>query len=293
VVLVRVVKSVWVIAVAVLVVIAARHLDSTSLRAGLLAANVWWLLLAVFAHMTIQLLGALQWRALLAATVPVSWGRLVSRFALASVANNTTNSIVGHATGVALVAAEPGVGTNGALSLLVLDQLCVGVAKIGILALAASLAPLPVWMERGLWGIVAVVAALSLGLLVIRRWPALMTKRMLIMVPPRRLLAGMLCALAIRVAEAGGIAAVQTSFGIAGTGTSIAYVLAATALASLVPVVPANIGTYEAAVFIALRQAGVEPELAVLVGVVQHACQLLAATAPGAVLLLMLKRRTA
>ena len=61
------------------------------------------------------------------------------------------------------------------------------------------------------------------------------------------------------------------------------WVLATVGL--LLPVVPANLGTYEAAVFFALQQVGVPRDLAVVMAVVQHACQLLAAVAPGALLL--------
>jgi uncharacterized membrane protein YbhN (UPF0104 family) len=288
-----VLKWIWLLVLAALVVVAARPLDISSLRAGIATASAGWLVLAVLAHMLIQPLGALQWRVLLPATVSVSYSRVLRSFALTSVANNTTNGIIGHSTGVALIAREPDVGVDHALSLLVLDQVCVGIAKLAVLAFAASRAPLPTWMGRGAWGIVAAIVALLLGVVAIRRWPALVAQRSLTIASPPRIAFGVASALGIRVAEAGGIAAVQTAFGIPCTVSSVAYVLAATTLASFVPVVPANVGTYEAAVFLALRQNGIAAELATVVSVVQHASQLCAALLPGSLLLLFMRRRTA
>jgi len=274
-----------------LVVLAAWQLDATSMRAGVLAADVRWLGVAVLLHLLIQPVGALQWRALLPAAVPITWRRVLRLFALTSVANNSASTIVGHTTGVALMAAEPGIGSRGALSLLLLDQLAVGVAKLAILLLAASRAPLPEWMYHGLLTVGGAVALLAVVATVLHRWPRLPLVGALTMVPAARLLAGVACALGIRTLEAGGIMAVQLAFGLPCTATSVVYVLAATTLASLIPVIPANLGAYEAAVFVALRQVGVAPEQAMLVAVVQHGCQLLAALTPGAVFAWMSVRR--
>ena len=52
-------------------------------------------------------------------------------------------------------------------------------------------------------------------------------------------------------------------------------VLAALAIATLMPVAPANIGVYEAVVFAAYRYMGVPAETALGLAVVQHICFLI------------------
>ena len=281
------------VAATVLLGLAVSRLDVAAMRVGLLAANGSWLWVAVLVNLLIQPLGALQWRVLLPSSVRTSWRRLLRLFALTSVANNSVNSVVGHATGVALVAAEAGVGTRGALSLLLLDQMCVGVAKLTVLGLAASLLPLPSWMQRGVIGLVCAVAVLAGLVMSSRRWPRLPFVGAITTVPLARLLVAVASALGVKVLEAGGIAAVHMAFGIPCTFTSVTLVLAATTLASLVPVIPANIGAFEAAVFLALRQVGVAAADAMVVAVVLHGCQLLAALAPGAPLVWLPQRRAA
>ena len=292
----------WLLAVVAtaLLATAAYNVDFPAVRRGILAADGRWLLVAVTANLLVQPLAALQWRALLPATVPISWRRLLRIFAITSVANNSASSLIGHATGVAILAKEPSVGARGALSLLVLDQVAVGVAKGAVLLTAASLLPLPVWMQRGAFvlagtlGVVAVVALLYARSLPFARSVATLPfVRSFVAVPPARMLVGVCCALAVKCLEAGGIAAVQLAFGFSCTIVSVVYVLAATTLASLVPIIPGNLGAYEAAVFLALRHIGAAQAPAMAIAVVQHACQLLAALAPGAPLLWFPYRRTA
>jgi len=271
----------------------ARPVDFHLVRLGLQAASGPWLMAAVVAYGSIQLLGAAQWRALLPETVPLTWTRLLRLFALTSVANNTTNSVIGHATGVALVAAEPAVGTRRAVSLLVLDQISVGVAKLVVLLLAASVAPLPAWMQRAVVGLALALCLLAGGAIVLRRWPRILRANADILVPPTRLAAGVACALGVRCAEASAIFAVHLALGIPPSLATVVSVLAAVSLATLVPVVPANLGVYEGAVFLTLRQVGVSPELALLAAAVQHACQWFAAVAPGAMVLWIPSRRLA
>ncbi len=284
----------WLAAAATaLVVFAARHVDLDLLRRGVQAASGPWLLAAVGAYGSIQLLGAAQWRALLAESVPLAWTRLLRLFALTSVANNTTNSVIGHVAGVALVAAEPAVGKRTAVSLLVLDQLCVGIAKLVVLLLAASAAPLPTWIQRGVaWLALAPVLIVG-GALVLRKWPTVLQGYTIQSVAPTRVAVAIACALGVRCAEAGAILAVHLSLGIPLSLATVVSVLAALSVATLIPVVPANLGVYEGAVFLTLRHVGISPELALLAAAVQHACQWLVAVAPGAMLLWIPSRRLA
>jgi uncharacterized membrane protein YbhN (UPF0104 family) len=58
-------------------------------------------------------------------------------------------------------------------------------------------------------------------------------------------------------------------------------VLACLNLATLVPVVPGNLGVYEAAVVFAYTRLGVPAEQALSVGLVQHLCYFCALAIPG------------
>lgn len=270
----------WVVATGLLAVLI--HTVDVS-RVLPLFANLasGWLFVAIASNLMIQPLGALQWRALLPAGASLSRRRALRIFSITSVANNTTPSIVGHATGTLMLAAEPTVGRGAALSLLALDQLAVGLVKVAILLAASALLPLPAWMHRGFAGLAAVVGALLVGALIVAR----RTHHLQPLRDPSRIISGLGFAVSVKVAEAGAIFAVQRAFGLSLPPESVLLVLAATALGSVIPVAPANIGTYEAATYAAYRQLGLAPEAALGIAVVQHVCQLLAAVGPGYVLL--------
>ena len=54
-------------------------------------------------------------------------------------------------------------------------------------------------------------------------------------------------------------------------------------LATLLPIVPGNVGVFEAAVVLALTRMGIAPELALGIALVQHLCYFVALAAPGLV----------
>lgn len=287
-------RVLWGAAVVVVAILALRRVDAAQLRAGLADAQPAWLLLAFAAHVAIQPLAARQWQCLLVRRdeADVPYTGVLRAFSVGSVANNTLNSVLGHAAGAAAVARLPHVGAARALSMLVLDQLCVGTAKVIVLALAVRVVAPMEWLRQGLIGLVAVVVLLGGVLLLVRavrvpaRWPRVLRMReALTSVSPASLVTAVLCALAVKGAEALGVAAVQHAFGLTVSVNTVLPVLAATALGTLIPVVPANVGPYEGAVFAALRVIGVPAERALVIAVVQHAVQLAAAVLPGVVLL--------
>jgi uncharacterized membrane protein YbhN (UPF0104 family) len=272
----------WIVAT-VLVVLLARTVDTSLLAQAIARADARWLVLAIACFLCIQPLGAMQWRAMLPSNASIARGRMLSLFSMTSVANNTTPSLIGHATGVMLMAAEPGVGRSAALAVLALDQIAVGAVKITVLLAASSVAVLPAWMRDGLTGLSAIIAAMLAAALVLSRRKFARTLDALRR--PGGFPAGLAYAFSVRVAEACAIAAVQHAFGLQLPAYSVLVVLAATALGSLLPFAPANIGTYEAATFGAYHFLGLSNEAALGVAVVQHACQLIAAVVPGYLLL--------
>lgn len=276
----------WLVATA-LIVLLARAVDLGRALRVIEHTNPWWLVVAIAGNATIQPFGALQWRSLLPQGVHVTFARMFRLFALTSVANNTTPSLVGHATGAMLLAGEAGVGKATALSVVALDQIAVGLVKLGVIGLAALLLPLPVWMKQGLAGLALAVSVLLVAALV----TAARTRHLAVLRQPTRFGRGLLFAACVKAAEASAIFAVQHAFGLDVTVQTVVVVLAASALGSVVPIAPANIGTYEAASFGAYRYLGLDAERALGIAVVQHLCQLLPAVGVGYVLLSMPRLR--
>jgi uncharacterized membrane protein YbhN (UPF0104 family) len=270
----------WFVATA-LIVLLVRTVDPARALRVVAHTNGWWLLAAVAANLLIQPLGALQWRSLLPDGADVSFRRMLRLFTLTSVANNTTPSLIGHATGALLLASEPEIGKTGALTVVALDQIAVGVVKVAIIGCAAALISLPQWMERGLAGLGFAVVVMFVAAIV----TAKRTRHFGALREPIRFLRGVACALGVKGAEAGAILAVQQAFGLDVSVQSVIVVLAASALGSVVPIAPANIGTYEAASYGAYRFLGFNAETALGIAVVQHVCQLLPAVGAGYVLL--------
>jgi uncharacterized membrane protein YbhN (UPF0104 family) len=270
----------WMIATALLVVL-FHAVDRDRLLRVVEGTDPWLLALASLSNLMIQPFGALQWWSLLPDGATAGRRTMLRIFSLTSVANNTTPALIGHATGALLLAAEPGIGRTAALSVLALDQLAVGLVKVAILGGAAATLALPVWMTRALSGLAAIVAALLVAAIVVAR----RTRFLGVLRHPARFGAALACATAVKLAEAGAILCVQLAFGLDPSVRTVLIVLAAAALGSVVPIAPANIGTYEAAAYGAYRFLGLTSEQALGIAVVQHVCQLLPAVAPGYLLL--------
>jgi uncharacterized membrane protein YbhN (UPF0104 family) len=100
----------------------------------------------------------------------------------------------------------------------------------------------------------------------------------------RRAVGALLAVSAMKGAELLAIASVQWAYGVHLPFGGSLLVLAAVILATMVPISPGNLGTYEASVFLAYRHIGVAPELALSLAVVQHVCFMLPAVGVGYVL---------
>jgi uncharacterized membrane protein YbhN (UPF0104 family) len=213
---------------------------------------------------------------------------------------NTTPLLVGEAAGIFFLVSDAGLGRAAALSVLAMDQLLVGLAKLVVLGVAASTAALPPWMERGAQGLLGGVGALFFGLLVVAwrsdhlaqlaaRLLPVRGARLLVssgeaLAPVRSLSRGggaLVIALAKKVVEVGAMMCVARAFGVVLPVTGAILVLAVLNLATLLPIVPGNIGVYEAAVVLAYSRLGVDAERALGIAVVQHACYFAALALPG------------
>ena len=290
------------LALAGLVAAAMQRMDLERAAAVLASVHGAWLVLAIACYAAILPLWAGQWTLLAPGGSAGRVRGMIGVVALTSAVLNTTPMLVGEATAVVLLVARVGLTRAAALSVLAMDQLLVGVAKLGVLALAASVAPLPVWMSRALLGLLAAILLLG-GALVVASWRHVDVARQLErVVPPRvadaagafaraleplRFPARGLPALGIaflkKAVEVAAIVCVQRAFGLMLPISTAVIVLAVLNLATLLPIVPGNVGVFEAAVVLALTRVGVTPEEALGVAVVQHLCYFVALALPGLV----------
>jgi glycosyltransferase 2 family protein len=288
------------LALAGLIVVAMRRLDLGRAAAQLTAVRGEWLVLAIVCYAAILPLWAWQWR-LLSPRAPATRPReMLGIVTLTSAVMNTTPILVGEATAVMLLVARAGLDQASALSLLAMDQLLVGVAKLALLALAAIVAPLPEWMTRSVLGLLASLLLLGAALFVVA-WRHADVESALARVLPSRIAAALgafarsleplrsaargLPALGIallkKVAEVAAILCVLRAFGLRESIAAAIVVLAVLNLATLVKVVPGNVGVFEAAVVLALTRFGITPEQALGVAVVLHVCYFAALALPG------------
>jgi uncharacterized membrane protein YbhN (UPF0104 family) len=293
-------RVVAVLALAGLVLAALQRMDLGRAAAQIASVRCEWLVLAVACYAAILPLWANQW-ALLAPGGHGGRGRaMLGVVALTSAVLNTTPMLVGEATAVVLLVTRAGLDRAAALSVLAMDQLLVGVAKLALLALAASVAPLPEWMSRAVLGLLAAILLLG-GTLVLAAWRHVDVAVVLERIVPARFAAAAgafarsleplrfpargLPALGIallkKAVEVAAILCVYRAFGLAVPVSAAVVVLAVLNLATLLPVVPGNVGVFEAAVVLALTRFGVTPEQALGVAVVQHLCYFVALALPG------------
>lgn len=271
----------WLVATTLLVV-CARTIDWRHAIEMARTARPGWLALSVLANTAIICLWA------------VFWGLLVQRgegragywrmFEIVSVASSLMNTVPfggGHASSVVLLVRRSGLTHRGALSVLALDQLGEGIAKVLAFLLVALTVPLPIWMRTGVATVSLAVGAWFVALMVASRWAAGLE----VLKDWRRSGLALLSVLAMKAAEIAGIVAVQHAFGLSVSAGGTLLVFAAVVLATMLPVAPANLGTYEASAFLAYRYLGLDPAYALGIAVVQHVCYLIATAGMGYLLL--------
>jgi uncharacterized membrane protein YbhN (UPF0104 family) len=296
------------LALAGLIAVAVQRMDLVRAAAALSGVRGDWLVLAIACFAAILPLWAWQWT-LLSPRAPEGRPRdMLGVVALTSSVLNTTPLLAGEATAVVLLVTRARLDRASALSVLAMDQLLVGVAKLCVLALAAVVAPLPEWMTRSVLGLLASLLLLG-ATLVVASWRHADVKGVLGHVVPARIatafgtfaraleplrsagrgLPAFGLALLKKAAEVAAIVCVHRAFGLPVSLAAAIVVLAVLNLATLLPIVPGNIGVFEAAVVLALTRFGVTPEQALGVAVVQHLCYFSALALPG--LLLEARRR--
>jgi uncharacterized membrane protein YbhN (UPF0104 family) len=278
------------------------RMDVSRALAQLGSVRAGWLTLALLCYVAILPLWAMQWHILAPTDPSRPVGDMFGVVATTSSVLNTTPMLVGEATGVALLVARTRLDRAAAVSVLAMDQLLVGMAKLAVLATAALVAPLPAWMTHAL--LVLLVAMSLLGaMLLLASWrhanvasalSRVMPERIAVAIglfaasleplrTPARGAPALALALIKRAVEVGAILCVLRAFGVTLPVGAAVVVLAVLNLATLLPVVPGNVGVFEAAVVLALTRFGVPAEQALGIALVQHVCYFVALATPGIV----------
>ncbi|HEY9227109.1 MAG TPA: lysylphosphatidylglycerol synthase transmembrane domain-containing protein [Gemmatimonadaceae bacterium] len=258
----------WILATALLA-ICTRSIEWGRASDVLATARPAWIVIAIVANAAILPLMATFWMVLRpTGEAPVSFRRVFEIASTATALMNTVPFGAGHASMVVLLSRRGNTTTRGALSVLALDQLGEGLAKVALFVLVALLAPIPSWMRAGIATATALVAVLFVVLVAASRW----ANELAILKNVERSSSALACVAGTKVAEAMAIVAVQNAFGLEVTASGTLLVLAAAILGSMIPVTPGNVGTYEAGVFVAYRHLGMTPEQALSLALVQHMC---------------------
>ena len=272
-------------------------------------AHPLWLLLGVLGHFLIFVFWAKQWIIFLPGTLTVSFKEMFEINALMSTTMNTLPFPGGHAFGIFLLAKKEGVGHSAALSVMSLDQLTEGIAKLTVLAIVGWLIPLPPLMKKGIVGLVVIIFLfLSVLLYFAYRFHDYKISDFRYHKTPKEKIIdfisrwghqleglrnfktffyGLILAYGMKLGEASAIWGIQKSFGVDLPIWSVLLILAALNLTTLFPLVPGNLGVYEATVFFIYQYLGIEPDQAIALALTQHLCFLLPLAGTGYVFILL------
>ena len=267
----------WVVATALLVV-CARTIDWARATDVLSTTRPSWIVVAVLCNAAIVPATAAFWMTLRPTGEPPVPFRRAFEIAATSIAlMNTVPFGAGHAASVVLWMRRGNTTQRGALSILALDQLGEGIAKLSVFLLVAALAPMPSWMRAGVTTATLLIAALAVALAIASRWAS----ELRIDRSWSRSSMALATLAGTKVFEVLAIVAVQRALGAEVASSGTVLVFAATMLGSMIPVTPGNVGTYEAAVLVAYRHLGLSAEHALALAIVQHVCFVLPSVGVG------------
>jgi uncharacterized membrane protein YbhN (UPF0104 family) len=281
------------------------RVDRSALRNAAAVVDWRWIFGAIIANALILLSwSGLWWTASPRGERP-SFRVMFEINAMASALMNTMPFLGGHAAAVVLMVKRAAMSRAAALSVLALDQLGEGLAKVSIFLVVAVAAPIPEWMRVGVATLCVGVGTLFIGMIALahshahirpdvekpltfmtrmRVLAASWAERMETLRSVRQSLVALAFALGTKLAEGAGLLAVQYAFGVHLSIGSTALVLASVILGSILPVTPGNVGTYEAGAFLAYRHLGIDPATATILAIASHACFMIPSVGVGYVL---------
>jgi glycosyltransferase 2 family protein len=271
-------------------------------------ADLFWLFCAVFFNACILLVWTTLWYLLLPGKLSVPFSRVFQANSYMSTSCNTIPFPGGHAVGVIALARRAEVGHSVALSVLALDQLMEGFAKILVLTLVAIFVPLPDLMGQGIMIFIVVIGVFaSIMFYFAHKKPSLKEgndttnligkiKKLVfrwsvhleILRDARTFSLGLLLAFIMMFSQTLGIWAVQKSLGLDLPFWAPILVMGALNLATVLPVTPGNFGVYEGTAFLAYQFYGLSSESALSLALLQHLCFLIPMVGTGYLVLLFL-----
>ena len=270
-------------------------------------ADPFWLFCAVFFNACILLVWTSLWYLLLPKKYKAPFFRVFQANSYMSTSCNTIPFPGGHAVGVMALARRAEVGHSVALSVLALDQLMEGFAKIFVLTLVAIFVPLPEVMSQGIFVFVGVVVIFASTLFYLAHRPPSVKEgqsatswtgkikgfvsgwsvhlEILRDLPIFSL--GLFLGLLMMCVQTLGIWAVQKSLHLDLPFWAPILVMGALNLATILPVTPGNFGVYEGTAFLAYQFYGLSSESALSLAILQHICFLLPMVGTGYLVLLL------
>jgi glycosyltransferase 2 family protein len=271
-------------------------------------ADPFWLFGAVIFNAFILLVWTLLWKLLLPEKLSVPFSRIFQANSYMSTSCNTIPFPGGHAVGVIALARRAEVGHSVALSVLALDQLMEGFAKIFVLTLVAIFVPLPELMARGIQVFVAVIVFFASIMFYfahkkpnfneeegaatlikkVRKFVSRWSTHLEILRDARTFSFGILLAFLMMFAQTLGIWAVQKSLGLDLPLWAPVLVMGALNLATVLPITPGNFGVYEGTAFLVYQFYGLSSESALSLAFLQHLCFLIPMVGTGYLVLLFL-----
>lgn len=261
---------------------------------AVMAASPAWLVLAFVSNLLIFLPWVWQWQLLARPSVHISARRMFGIVALCGMGNAAMSSLVGTASAIVLLVGRCAMTPVAAASLMLMDQMLVGLAKLTVLALAVQVAPVPgVAAQAGLALAVLTLGALASLMFIayfgptrepetpekgFKGWYAVnlvrLTHGLEILRQPSLAFASYGLALAKKATEIGAAYAVAAACGIEPSLGLSVLVVAAVSLSTAVPLVPGSLGVYSATVYLVYEFMGYPAHIALAAGLLQHLLEL-------------------
>ena len=296
---VNVLRGILALAILVAVGYAGRALDMHAVVRLLAQADPRWLAIAILCYGAVLPLWALEWHLLAPRSPTNSWPRMLGIVALTSTILNTSAFLVGEVAGAGLLVTRAGLAPGESVAVLAMDQLLVGIAKCTLFATAGALFVLPPGVRTSLPLLVGGVSALAMIVAVLSTSPAGVVRRVRMFSPrladwlreasrglavlanPAVLATVVLLSLLKKGCEVVALIAGMRMFGMSLAPETAILALAVLNMATLLPIIPGNLGPFEGALVLVYTQLGMSAEKALAIAVLQHACYFVALAVPG------------
>ncbi len=284
-----------------------RNVDLEQVLASASQLKPLWITVALLISPLTLLLAACEWRLLVPAGRQISVRTLFGVQCVMCLLQNTAHHFAGQGYALFQLMRKQHLPAAAVLSLLALDQLAEGVARLTWILPAVGLLAWPVATKAAV-GVLAIgVSSLGLSLLVFllleRRYAAATVdeqsswlarqlnrvaggRHLQLLARPKILAAIFGLAISKKLVRAAAVLAVQQSLGLALPWYMPLVIVAAIDLATMVPLVPGHLGVYEAAVTLVCEWQGVPAESALALAILSHAVTLAATIVPGLILLI-------